>query len=107
MPKTNEKRIIPEFAPADFHPLAQSLFHASIGEAPAVDLKLAEIALLPSPPGAPRPNPFSLLFLGPPSPILPQKIYRFSHPSLGEFDLFIVPVGPAPGGAMRYEAIFN
>lgn len=50
--------------------------------------------------------PFSLVFLGPPTPILPQQIYRLSHETIGTFDLFLVPIGRAAGG-IRYEAIFT
>ena len=51
-------------------------------------------------------RPFSLLFRGPMTPILPQQIYRFEHDGLGGLDLFAVPVGPDDIG-MRYEVIFN
>jgi hypothetical protein len=51
---------------------------------------------------------FSLLFEGPVEPMLEQKIYPFSHPVLGAFDLFIVPVGPDPTTRrFLYEAVFN
>jgi hypothetical protein len=50
--------------------------------------------------------PFSLEFSGPATPLFPQATYRFSHATLGEFEMFIVPIGPADGG-MRYEAIFT
>ena len=51
-------------------------------------------------------TPFSLEFSGPATPIFPQAIYRFSHATIGEFEMFIVPLGPADGG-IRYEAIFT
>lgn len=64
-------------------------------------------------PGAFR-SPFSVVFHGPPGPVLPQGIYRFEHERLGVMDLFIVPVGPDTGAgpgqapaAMRYEAVFG
>jgi len=50
--------------------------------------------------------PFSLEFRGPAVPILLQAIYTFRHDDLGEFDIFIVPIGPDPEG-MRYEAVFG
>lgn len=56
--------------------------------------------------GASMRAPFNLLFRGPMSPVLPQRIYRFEHDSIGTFELFIVPIGPDAIG-MRYEAIFN
>jgi len=51
--------------------------------------------------------PFSLLFHGPLTPVMPQAIYRVEHERLGAFGLFVVPVGPTPGGAMRYEVVFG
>ena len=51
-------------------------------------------------------EPFALLFVGPPEPILPQRIYVFQHPGLGQFEIFIVPIG-VDGEGTRYEAIFT
>jgi hypothetical protein len=48
---------------------------------------------------------FSLVFLGPAAPYLPQATYRLSHAELGELDLFLVPVGSESNG-IRYEAAF-
>lgn len=52
-------------------------------------------------------QPFSLLFKGPSSPVLPQSIYEMvregdSHP----LDVFLVPVSVDASGAC-YEAVFN
>ena len=58
----------------------------------------------PSPPAGR--SQFSIVFLGPREPILPQRIYRFEHDVLGAFDLFIVPIGPNDAG-MQYEAVFG
>jgi hypothetical protein len=49
--------------------------------------------------------PFSLEFLGPLEPVLPQRTYRFEHDQLGELEIFIVPLGPRDD-RMRYEAVF-
>lgn len=49
---------------------------------------------------------FSLFFQGPADIYLPQQIYSFEHPSMGEFDLFMVPVGRDERG-FRYEIVFN
>ncbi|WP_022927744.1 DUF6916 family protein [Patulibacter americanus] len=54
--------------------------------------------------GAPR-EPFSLLFVGPADPMLPQATYLLTHPELGELPVFLVPVGRDADGA-RYEAVF-
>ena len=81
----------------------------------ALDLVLIEVAGSSgsAQSGAPR-APFSLLFHGPLEPVAPQAIYRLQNAELGEFELFIVPVGPAaptasgqPAMAMRYEVIFG
>lgn len=50
--------------------------------------------------------PFSLLFLGPAEPVLPQAMYEFEHRAHAPMTLFIVPVGPQDG-QMRYEAVFS
>jgi hypothetical protein len=49
---------------------------------------------------------FSLLFNAPGPDHLPQQIFTLAHPDLGEFDLFLVPLGPL-GDSMRYEAVVN
>jgi hypothetical protein len=49
---------------------------------------------------------FSLRFLGPAQPVLPQATYRLDHPALGALEIFLVPLGPKSGG-MRYEAVFT
>ncbi|HTS11484.1 MAG TPA: hypothetical protein VMH00_05150 [Candidatus Limnocylindrales bacterium] len=60
---------------------------------------------LPGRAGANR-EPFALLFLGPTTPVLPQRIYPIEFTGLGTMDIFIVPIGPDSGG-MQYEAIFT
>lgn len=51
-------------------------------------------------------TPFSVLFCGPETPILPQNIYRIEHDQLDTMELFLVPVGPGKAG-MLYEAVFT
>lgn len=48
---------------------------------------------------------FSLIFSAP-HPVLPSGTYRFSHPKLGRFALFVSPVG-RPAAGQRYEAVVN
>jgi hypothetical protein len=48
---------------------------------------------------------FSVYLLGP-ADRLEQATYPMGHPTLGRFDLFIVPVGAEAGGIL-YEAAFN
>ena len=49
---------------------------------------------------------FSLIFLGPAEPLLPQRIYRLEHDELGALEIFLVPIGRDAAGT-RYEAAFN
>ncbi|HVS82719.1 MAG TPA: twin-arginine translocation signal domain-containing protein [Pyrinomonadaceae bacterium] len=49
---------------------------------------------------------FSLLFRGG-NVALPQNTYRIEHPSLGTFQLFLVPGGPDDNGAQSFVAIIN
>ena len=49
---------------------------------------------------------FSLLFRGPADRFLPQATWRLKHEQLGEFDIFLVPVGQDKSG-FDYEAVFN
>jgi len=49
---------------------------------------------------------FSAVFMGPREILLPQQIYRVSHPEMGEFDIFLVGLGQDPDG-FRYEAVYN
>lgn len=49
---------------------------------------------------------FVLLFHGPLAHFLPQATYRVGHDQLGEFDIFLVPVGKGKN-EFHYEAVFN
>ena len=49
---------------------------------------------------------FSLFFHGPSDPFVPQGIHKLKHSALGEFELFLVPVGQDKDG-FQYEAAFN
>lgn len=75
---------------------------------PPMELTLSEAKAL-GPCGAPRGGrreAFSLLFHGPKSFYVPQRIYSLEHDQFGTIEIFLVPVGPDERG-MRYEAIFN
>lgn len=60
---------------------------------------------LPGRSGAKR-EPFALLFRGPMTPVLTQRIYPIEFSGLGVVEIFIVPIGP-DSGFMQYEAIFT
>jgi hypothetical protein len=56
--------------------------------------------------GTARRDPFSLYFLGPPSPLLPQAIYTLRSDAMTFETLFIVPVDQ-DGEGTEYEAVFT
>ena len=69
-------------------------------------IRLDEVTRRPAQAGAPRADPFTLEFTGPP-PVLEQRIHTLDHPILGTLELFLVPIGIDPDGRVRYEAVFN
>ncbi|MCG3198869.1 MAG: hypothetical protein HUU16_07845 [Candidatus Omnitrophica bacterium] len=98
------------------HPVDLATFSAQVGQVfhvgeNAVPLVLLGVRELPRPmkadgtPLNPRES-FSLLFKGPLVSFLPQGTYRFSNETLGELEVFIVPVGKESDG-YHYEAVFN
>src|SRR5215831_425391 len=48
---------------------------------------------------------FSVFFDGP-NFYLPQRLYSLEHERMGQFDIFLVPIGQN-GDSFRYEAVFN
>ena len=51
--------------------------------------------------------PFSLVFHAPERDrYAPQQIFTLRHPELGEFELFMVPLGPDDRG-MQYQAVIS
>ena len=50
-------------------------------------------------------DPFSLKFEAAGEEILPQQTHRLRHETLGDVEIFLVPLGSADG-TVRYEAIF-
>jgi hypothetical protein len=68
-----------------------------------IEMKLSEISGYTVSPVQER---FSITLSGPPNPFLPQALYKFEHPKMGEFEMFIVPIGQ-DGQGFIYEAVFN
>jgi hypothetical protein len=102
----------------DFRPYRGSSFRLLTGAVEndtdvAVELELVDVSEDSTRAGEAFRVPFTVLFHGPLTPIIPQAIYRLRHERFGTFDLFMVPIGPAdPAGserpsAMRYEAVFG
>jgi len=67
-------------------------------------LTLTSVSTLPGRAG--KRQPFSLVFIGIPGAVLPQRVYPLDHASMGRLPLFIVPIGADAGGT-QYEAIFS
>lgn len=49
---------------------------------------------------------FSIFFRGPSQPYLPQSTYSLQHDEMGQFEIFLVPIG-RDDESFRYEAVFN
>jgi hypothetical protein len=69
-----------------------------------LDVELISANELGEEPGGGR--PFSVVFRGSGNVALPQRTYRMEHAGIGEFEIFLVPIGPDEKGP-RYEAVFN
>lgn len=86
--------------PEHFEPLVGTSFAVN-GIADV--LRLLTVQRLKSP--SSRAQPFSLMFTST-THRLEQTTFHLTHPALGEFELFIVPLQPDAAGP-RYEAVFN
>jgi hypothetical protein len=89
-----------------FSPYLNSTFAVRTGEA-KVELVLTQATRAPTSayPGMAR-EPFSLTFQSASPEVLPQSLYAFDHPAMGQLDIFIVPIG-REGGGVVYQAVFN
>lgn len=81
-------------------------FHIDLDGSGDLDLELVEVAGHKGQPEHPGMERFSAFFQGPMQPRLPQKMYLFKHETMGEFEMFIVPVAGKEQGIL-YEAVFN
>ncbi|CAN5213954.1 hypothetical protein BH20ACI1_BH20ACI1_17860 [soil metagenome] len=68
-----------------------------------LELELVEVSDLKTSSGQ---EYFSLVFLGDKDNLLPQKLYALNHETLGQKEIFLVPVGREEDG-IKYEAVFN
>lgn len=99
--------MLDKLKPASFEEHLGSRFRVDLEADGTMDLELVQVTPLnPEYGKGPREEPFTVLFRGPRSAVLPQRIYRLEHEKMGRLDVFIVPIGPDAQG-MRYEAIFN
>jgi hypothetical protein len=93
-----------------FSKWVKTRFRVQTSSTDAVEMELAEVSLSPAIPGNPPTRSgcesFSVVFIGPAEPVLPQRIYSFENSVVGRFDLFIVPIGRDSSGT-RYQAVFS
>jgi hypothetical protein len=88
-----------------FFPYIESPFNIDLSPSVSLTLTLNNVADVGQEvPG--RRRAFSLIFLGPIEPILPQRIYALEHASFGTLEIFIVPIGVTQSNC-RYEAVFT
>ena len=90
-----------------FAALLGDVFTVVVGDGALVELTLDDVQRHGVNEGAPRAEPFSLLFSSPPSSTLAQATWTLQHGTLGDTAIFLVPIGPRPDGRMGYEAVFN
>lgn len=99
--------MLQDLTPAWFETHQGTPFRIDRGDGSSLEVVLQQVRRHEPHPG-PRAEPFSAYFLGPKSPVIPQRIYRVEHDQAGPLDLFLVPIGPDPkSGGMLYEAVFN
>ena len=83
-------------------PLVGSTFDVERPNGDRVAVELVDATELPG-----RGECFSLVFHGPTDIPLDQRTYRVTHRELGDFPLFLVPLGPNADGAQELEAVVN
>src|SRR5258708_13798619 len=93
------------FTLATFAPHVDATFRLTLDDGERLDLRLAEAGRLGGPAIEGGRDPFSLVFPGPLEPVPHQRIWPLRHHALGDFQIFLVPLGPR-GEAMCYEAGF-
>jgi hypothetical protein len=91
-----------------FRPHLNTKFRVLCGPEQWVEVELVEASeSAPPRPGIiSKQERFSLVFSAPHDSPLWQGLYQFEHDALGEFALFIVPVGRGEQG-VDFEAVFN
>jgi Domain of unknown function (DUF6916) len=87
----------------DFTPHLDAIFDMQTAGG-VVPLKLAKVD--PAGDSGRAGGAFSLIFIAPKGPWLPQAIYPVTHPALGAMEIFLVPVGPMQDGN-GYQSVFT
>lgn len=98
-----EETIVEVLSYKAFHENLNSAFNIVLTSDVRIGLTLTEISENMVSPVQER---FSITLAGPANPFFPQALYKFEHAKMGEFEMFIVPVGRDSDG-FTYEAVYN
>lgn len=91
----------------EFSQHVNSMYRVNVDHEAPIELELVEVKSHEKAPVEPEGmERFSIYFRGPEKIMLLQGTYRITHEHLGDFDLFLVPIGREERG-FRYEAVFN
>lgn len=91
---------------AEFSKQVGTTFYVKVGEQ-EINLTLAEVKpYMPDSTEEKKMERFSVFFDGPADSFLPQQNFQMRHESMGQFDIFIVPIR-GDEKRIRYEAVFN
>src|ERR1700747_2542390 len=100
---------ISEFTYETIQPLVGTTFRMGAPDGRAFDLKLVDVVKMLDKhiDARMKRDAFSLHFLGPQDPYIPQATYSMGHATLGgPHSIFIGPIAKGKEGYM-YEAVFN
>jgi len=86
-----------------FVPLKHGRFRITLEDG---DVEITLAAIKSGDPSMRAGGAFSLLWQGPAEPLLEQGVYPLVHEALGQFNVFIVPIGRTAQHA-TYQAVFN
>ncbi len=98
--------MLDKISAADFSPLINKKFRIYFEPSNPSIAELVEVNERNAPSESERRSPFSIVFRGSAEKIWPQGMYKIEHKSIGELELFLVPIGPDNEG-LCYEAVFN
>jgi hypothetical protein len=93
----------------DFEPYRGDTFVATVDDVEVIaplDFVLSEVLRVGAPSASEGRHPFSLSFHGPPTPLVAQGIHHLAHPTMGQLDIFLVPIA-ADQDKIVYQAVFN
>jgi hypothetical protein len=92
------------FTAETFAELVDDEFRVQLDGGQFFVLRLAAAVPVAAPPVCGR-AAFSILFRGPPTPVLAEQTYAIEHAGLGRFEVSLVALGSDDVGS-RYEAVF-